>query len=364
MSVNIGITGLPRSGRTTIFNALTRGAAATHVAEASHIGIAKVPEPRLKTLADLLRYQKTVPVEAKYVDVAATVRGGGKDKGGSGELLAQLSTVDAVMNVVRAFTDASIPHPTGSLDVKRDIAAMNMELAFSDLIIIERRMEKIELSLKGAKAPERQLLLQEKDILLKFKAELEKDIPIREMPLSPAEARGIPNYQFLTAKPLLIVANIDEEQLAKAAATEAELKATYSRGKSRAITLCGKLEMELAQLDEKEARELRDGYGLKEAGLDRVIKVSYELLGLVSFFTIVSNEVRAWSVPTGTSAVKAASKIHSDMERGFIRAEVIHCDELARCGSLAEARKKGVLRLEGKDYAVRDGDVITFLFNV
>ncbi|MBI4266919.1 MAG: redox-regulated ATPase YchF [Chloroflexi bacterium] len=362
MSVNIGITGLPGSGKTTIFNALT-GGAGSRGGEAAHVGMAKVPEPRLKALADLLHYRKLVPVEARYIDVGASVKGAAKDKGTGGEFLAQLSTVDAIITVIRAFTDETVPHPEGSLDVDRDIAAMDLELAFSDLAIIERRMERIELSLKGAKAPERQALIQERETLLKFKADLEKDIPIREVQLAGAEARLIPGYQFLTAKPRLIVVNIGEGQLAEAS-LEAGLVSRHDTGKCRVITLCGKLEMELAQLDEGAAQELRAGYGMKEAGPERVIRVSYELLGLISFFTIVSNEVRAWSVPGGTSAVKAAGKIHSDMERGFIRAEVIGWDDLVKCGSMAEARKRGLLRLEGKDYVVRDGDVITFLFNV
>ncbi len=365
MNISIGITGLPKSGKTTIFNALTRGAG-SHAQEGlvSHVGIAKVPEPRLKILADLLHHQKVVPVEARYIDVGASAKGAATDKATGGEFLAQLSTVDAIIAVVRAFVDETIPHPEGSIDVKRDIAAMNLELAFSDLAIIERRMDRIGSSLKGAKAPERQALMQEKDALLRFKAELEKDIPIREVQLSATEVRLIPGYQFLSAKPLLIVVNIGEGQLPQAPSLEAELGSGYSKGKCRAITLCGELEMELSQLDDSAAREFRAEYGIKEAGLERIVKVSYELLGLVSFFTIVSGEVRAWSVQNGTSAVKAAGKIHSDMERGFIRAEVISCDDLVKCGTIVEARKRGLLRLEGKDYIVRDGDVITFLFNV
>ena len=201
-------------------------------------------------------------------------------------------------------------------------------------------------------------------MLTKLKAVLENDIPIRELELTTDEARTITSYQFLTAKPLLIVVNIGEEQLSQAVSLEAELNSRYSRPKCRLITLCGKLEMELAQLEDSAAEELRTEFGLKESGLDRVIKLSYELLGLISFFTIASGEVKAWSIQSGTNAHKAAGKIHTDMERGFIRAEVISYDDLVKCGSLSEARKKGLLRLEGKNYIVRDGDVITFLFNV
>ena len=368
MSIDIGIIGLAKSGKTTVFNALTRGKADTgsYTTESltSHVGIARVPEPRLQALADMLQPKRVVPAEVKYTDIGASVKSLAKDKGIGGEILNSLSTADALINVARAFTDESIPHPEGSLDVARDIASMNLELVFSDLAIIERRLERIKISLKGAKPPDCQAFLQEEETLNKFKTDLEKDIPIRELKLAPGEIKMIANYQFLTAKPLLTVVNIDEKQLPEAASLEADLNSRYAQEKCRIITLCGKLEMELAQLENSEAEEFRADFGLKESGLGRVIKASYELLGLISFFSTASGEVRAWSIPKGISALKAAGKIHSDIERGFIRAEVTGYDDLNKCGSLAEARKKGLLRLEGKDYAVQDGDVITFLFNV
>jgi GTP-binding protein YchF len=368
MSIDIGIIGLPQSGKTTIFNALTKGKADTtsHAAEGltPHIGIAKIPEPRLRVLDEMLHPRKVVPVEARYIDVGASVKGLVQDKGIGGELLNQISNTDAFISVVRAFADESVPHPEGSLDIRRDIATLNLELVFSDLAIIERRLERIDASLKGAKPPERQGLLREQEILIKFKADLEKDTPMRELALDPGESRIITNYQLLTAKPLLIVVNIGEAQLSQAASLEAELGALYSGENCRAITICGKLEMELDQMEDNEAQEFRAEFGLKESGLERTIKISYELLGLISFFTIASNEVRAWSIRKGTTAIKAAGKIHSDMEKGFIRAEGISYDDLVKCGGIAEARKQGLLRLEGKDYIVQDGDVITFLFNV
>jgi len=364
MSVDIGIIGLAKSGRTTIFNALTKGKVETgSYAQKDltpHVGIARVPEPRLKMLADMLHPKRVIPAEVRYLDIGASV----KDKAISSQFLTQLSNTDALINVVRAFIDESIPHIEGSLDVERDIATIDLELTFSDLAIIERRLEKIEVSLKGAKQLERQSLLREQELLMKVKANLEKELPIRGLKLTTDEARTIANYQFLTAKPLLIVVNIGEEQLSQAASLETELKTHYSRPKCGVIALCGKLEMELAQLENSAAEELRDEFGIRESGLDRTIKLSYELLGLISFFTIVSDEVKAWSVQNGTSAVKAAGRIHSDMERGFIRAEVISYDDLMKCSNLSEARKKGLLRLEGKNYTVQDGDVITFLFNV
>ena len=368
MSIDIGIIGLAKSGKTVIFNALTRGKVDNtgHSPESSaqHIGVTRILDSRLNVLTELLHSCKMVPVEAKYIDTGASLRGPVNAKGIGGELLNQLGNVDTLINVVRAFTDDSIPHVEGSLDIKRDITAMDLELAFSDLAIIERRIERIETFLKGAKPSERQVILKEQEMLTKFKAKLEQDIPVREMEISPGEARIIANYQLLTVKHLLIVVNIGEEQLAGVDSLETELSSGYLLGKRRVIALCGKLEMELAQLDESAAREFRAEYGLKESGLERIIRLSYELLGLISFFTTVSNEVRAWSIRRGTTALNAAGKIHSDMERGFIRAEVINCDDLVEYGGFAEARKRGRLRLEGKDYIIQDGDVITFLFNV
>ncbi len=368
MSVNTGIIGLAKSGRTTVFNALTGGKADTgsYTQEGltPHIGIAKVPEPRLNMLADMLHPKRTVPAEVTYIDIGASVKGLVKDAAISGQFLNQLANVDALINVVRAFTDESIPHPEGSLDIERDMAAMDLELAFSDLALLERRLERINIALKGAKQPERQNILREQETLTRVKADLEKDVPLRELSPTAEETRTLANYQFLTAKPLLVVVNIGEEQLSQAVSLEAELGPRYTRPKCRLITLCGKLEMELAQLDDNAAGSFRAEFGLSESGVDRVIKMSYELLGLISFFTIASGEVKAWSIPSSTSALKAAGKIHSDMERGFIRAEVISYSDLEKCGSLAEARKKGLLRLEGKNYIVQEGDVITFLFNV
>ena len=369
MSITIGIIGLAKSGKTTIFNALTHGKAlqgkgAYTTEMAAHVGVAKVPEPRLKALADMLHPKKVVPAEVGYIDIGATLKSLVKDKGIGGELLSRLSTVDALLNVVRAFKDDSIPHPEGSLNVERDITAMDLELIFSDLAIVERRLERIEISLKGAKAAERPPLLHEQQTLLKIKGELGKDVPVRDMKLTPEEARQISNFQLLTAKPMLIVVNVGEDQIGQIAALETDLSARYAKGGMRVMALCGKLEMEMTQLDEAASQEFRDTYGMKESGLDRIIKQSYELLGLISFFTIASGEVRAWTIQRGTTALKAAGKIHTDMEKGFIRAEVIAFNDLVKAGSLVEAKRKGLLRLEGKEHIVLDGDVITFLFNV
>ncbi len=363
MTIEIGIVGLAQSGKTTIFNALTGGKSDTR-SLAPHIGIAKVPEPRLKVLADMLHPKKVIHAEVSYIDIGASVKDLGGGKGVGGQILSQLSGAHALIDVVRSFADDTVPHIEGSLDVDRDIATANLELTLHDLGIIEHRLERIEESLKGAKPAERQALLPEQKLLSRLKTGLEKEQPIREMGVSPDEARLINNYQFLTAKPRLIVVNIGEEQIAEAQAMQDELNARYAQDGTKVITLCGELEMELTQLDDEAAKVFRAEYCLPETGLENVIKLSYELLGLISFFTTVSDEMKAWSIPKGTTALKAAGKIHSDIERGFIRAEVISYDDLLKCGTMAEAHKRGLLRQEGKGYIVQDGDVITFLFNI
>ncbi|MFC2003264.1 redox-regulated ATPase YchF [Chloroflexota bacterium] len=363
MSVDIGIIGPAKSGKTTTFSALTSGKADT-LGSAPNIGVAKIPDPRLKRLADMLQPKRVVAAEVRYIDIGASAKGMAKELAISGDLLNQLGQVETLINVVRAFTDESTPLLEGSVDIERDIASIDLELAFSDLAILERRLERIDISLKGAKPAERQGFLREQELLKKIKSSLEKDTPIRELKLSPEEAKATAGYQLLSAKPLLIVVNIGEEQLSQAESLEAELNTRYSRPNRGLLTICVKLESELSQLDNDDAEVFRAELGIKEPRAGRVINLSFQLLGLISFFTTVSNEVKAWPIQSGTSALKAAGKIHSDMERGFIRAEVISYDDLIKCGSLVEARKKGLLRLEGKNYIVQDGEVITFLFNV
>ena len=273
-----------------------------------------------------------------------------------------LITADALIQVVRIFEDANSPHPEGSVDPKRDMATLDLELAFSDLTIIERRLERLEKTLKGAKTTERGLYLKEQVLLQKIKAELEKEIPIRQQGLAEDELKMLSNYQFLTAKPLLVVLNIGEAQIPQAAQLESEIMLLYPQ--FAVVALCGKLEMELSQLSDTEAKEFREALGLTTPALDRVIDLSYHLLGLISFFTTASAELKAWTIHSGSAAPKAAGKVHSDMERGFIRAEVVSYSDLERCGNLVEARKRGLLRTEGKNCIVQDGDIVTFLFNV
>ncbi|UCC18049.1 MAG: redox-regulated ATPase YchF [Dehalococcoidales bacterium] len=364
--MEIGIIGLPGSGRTTVFNALTGGGSSGHATAgtSAHICTAFVPEPRLKVLNGIFNPGKVTYPSVTYIDIGASVKDMARDKGIGGKLLNQLSQVDALINIVRAFKNDAVPHTEGSLDVERDIANMNLELAFSDLVILERRLSRLEESLKGAKQAERAGFLREQETVGRIKADLENDIPVREMSLSEEEKRMLSGYQLLSAKPLIITVNIGEEQLPEAEKLLNEWNEKF-KGEKRAVTaICGELEMELTQLDGEVAEEFRSEYGLMESGADKIIKLSYDVLGLISFFTANQTELRAWSVPDGIEAQRAAGKIHSDMEKGFIRAEVTAYEDLVRCGSFSEAKKQGVLRLEGKTYPVRNGDVITFLFHV
>jgi GTP-binding protein YchF len=300
-----------------------------------------------------------------YIDVAASPSGGfGKGQGIAGPFLNALARTDALIHVVRLFENPAVPHVEGSVDAARDIASMNLELAFSDLAILERRVDRITAGLKAAKAQEREAAQLELDLLARIKADLEREIPLREQSLSDEERRSLEGYQFLTAKPLLLLLNLDEAQLADQQAIETRYREQFGRPGTDVAAICGTLEAELAQMTPEEAAEFRAEMGLPESSLDRAIRISYGLLGLVSFLTAGPDEVRAWTIQRGTLAPRAAGRIHTDIERGFIRAEVVRFDDLAGAGSMAEARKRGALRSEGRTYVMQDGDVVEFLFNV
>lgn len=361
MSLDIGIIGLAQSGRTTIFQAATGGV--PRPGEAAHVGVARVPDERIDRLSAMFNPKKTTYAEVKYLDLGASVKSL-TQSGVGGEALRELSNMDGLINVVRAFADDTVPHPQATVDAARDIEAMNLELTFSDLAILERRLGRIEQSMKSAKPAERPKFVAEQELLARLKTELENDIPLRNVALDDEERKAISGYQFLSAKPLLIVVNVGEDDLERVTEIESGLAARFAGEGCRLIAMCGKLEAELAAMDEASAAEFRADYSLTETGLARTVRASYELLDLISFFTVGPDEVRAWSITAGTPAQQAAGKIHSDIERGFIRAEVVAYEELIRTGSMPEAKKQGVLRLEGKTYIVKDGDIAHFLFNV
>ncbi len=318
----------------------------------------KVPDERLAVLSSMFKPRKTTYADVQYVDVAG-ISGGGRQGGGlPPALLNYISGADALLHVVRAFADDAVPHPEETVDPARDVAAVDLELAFSDLAIIERRLQRLEAEIGKMAGREREARLAERDLLTRFQESLEAETPIRDLELTDEEERMIRGYQFLTAKPLLIVLNIGEADLGNPPALE------YAHRRSAVVALCGKIEAELAQLDDEDAASFMEDLGISEPARDRVITLSYELLGLISFLTTGPDEVRAWPIRRNTIAVEAAGTIHSDIQRGFIRAEVVAYDDLVAAGSMPEAKKQGTVRMEGKQYIVKDGDICHFLFNV
>lgn len=362
--MQIGIVGLPNSTKTTIFNALTRSQVETTAYSTgqveTHAATVTVPDPRVDRLSALFRPRKTTYARIQYNDIAGLRVGIGKDDGLNGPLLNTIAQSDALLHVVRAFEDERVPHPNGPVDPVRDLSALDFEFIFSDLLIVERRMERLErnLSKKGDYA-ERQANQQDYDLLARIKETLEQEIPIRDLDLTPEEEKRLRGYQFLTAKPVQVVLNVGDD-----GDNTPDAHLSYSHRHSAVTCLRGALEMEISELDPEEAALFLAEYGIKEPGLNRMIRSSYELLGLQSFFTVGEDEVRAWTVPQGANAAEAAGTIHSDLERGFIRAETVSYDDMVAAGSMAQARKQGNVRLEGRDYVVQDGDILSIRFNV
>jgi GTP-binding protein YchF len=350
-----GIIGLPQVGKTSLFKILTKAKTESfgHSREA-HIGIAKVPDARLDKLAAQANTRKTVYATVEYADLAAI----GEDALKETSFLTSLRNVDAIIHVLRAFEDDTIPH-VGPIDPVRDIGNVEIELIVSDLSQIEKRLERVAKDMKKQKTAE---LEREHALLLRCKAQTEAEKPLREMELTPEEKKLVRGFVFLSQKPILYVLNISESTTlgadVEAAVAKYGLTEAAARPNSGATAICGKVEAELAEMEDEEAAEFLEGYGLTESGLVRLIRKSYELLGLASFFTVGEPETRAWTIPANCRAQEAAGAIHSDLEKYFIRAETIHWDTLLAAGSEAAARAAGTLRLEGKDYPVKDGDVL------
>lgn len=358
----IGIFGLPQSGKTTMFDAVTRGAA-THGHAGPNIGVVKVPDERLARLAEITQPKRIVHAEIEYVDIPAAT-GGSPAKGIGAEYLNVLQACDALLVVCRAFHDPSVPQVEEGVDPYRDAATLEFELMLSDLGVLERREERIESQLRTAKSLDRDALRKEQTLIGAIRKALEAEVPVRDQRLAPEAAPLLQNFQLLSAKPLMVVFNIDEHDIARAAGIEAEMAERLGGPHVATATVCGKLEMELAQMSPEDETEFRASLGAGEPALDRLAQVSYRVLGLVTFLTVAGDETRAWAIRDGTNALEAAGKVHTDMQRGFIRAEVVAFRDLDRTGSLAEARKQAVLRSEGKGYVMQDGDVVNFLFNV
>ncbi len=365
--MQLGIVGLARSGKTTVFNAVTRGTAQVGAYSSStqpNVGVVNVPDERVDRLAAMYHPKKKTYATIQYVDFPAAGESFGKGEGPAGKFINELARMDALIHVVRAFEDETVPHPEVTIDAARDAATMDLELAFADLSIIEKRLQRLETEMRSIKAGERDALQRTKDVLTRLKAGLEAETPIREQPMSDEDWKSLEGSQFLTALPLLVIVNIGERDLARRGELEAECRRAQQRTGREAAVFCGKFEMELNDLSDEEAAEFRASAGVTESGMAGAIRLSYELLGLISFLTAGPDECRAWTVARGSTAPEAAGKIHSDLRRGFIRAEVIRFADLMACGSEAEARKRGLLRTEGKQYIVQDGDILNILFNV
>ncbi len=353
------LIGLPSSGKTTLFQLMTSIHDAPRGKGDVNIGISKVPDQRLDTLTAMYNPRKRVPATVEFTDIAGPARSGAQALVD----VAGYKNADALVHVIRAFREASVPHPSSSIDPARDAQAMEDELILADLGVAERRLERIEKDLKRGKSTE---LDKERDLVQRCKDALEHGTPLRALQLAGDDLKRLRGFQFLSAKPLLLVINLDEADIADVgsdlsrAADKTGLTAFLAHASTRAVALCAKIELEISQLEGADAAAFLSDLGLTESGLDRVIRTSYDLLGYISFFTVGEDECRAWSIARGTPAQLAAGEIHSDISRGFIRAEVVAYDALVGRGTMAACRDHGEVRLEGKEYVVQDGDIINF----
>jgi len=354
------LVGLPSSGKTTLFQLMTSIHDAPKGKGDVNIGISKVPDERLDKLTAMYNPKKRVPATVEFTDIIAAGRAAGPQALVD---VAGYKNADALVHIVRTFEDPSIPHPSGSIDAARDAQTMEDELILADLSVAERRLERIEKDLKRGKSTE---LQKERDLVQRCKEALEHGTPLRALQLTGDDLKMLRGFQFLSAKPLLLVINLDENDLADVgadvarAAEKTGLTSFLAHAATRAVALCAKIELEISQLGADDAKTFLADLGLTESGLDRVIRTTYDLLGYISFFTVGEDECRAWSIARGTNAQLAAGEIHSDIQRGFIRAEVVPYDALIARGSMHICREHGEVRLEGKDYIVQDGDIINF----
>jgi len=365
--MKLGIVGLPNVGKSTLFNSLTKaGAESANYPFCTidpNVGVVTVPDERLKKLGDLYHSKKVTPAVIEFVDIAGLVKGASKGEGLGNQFLSNIREVDAIVHVVRCFEDSNIVHVDGSINPVRDIETINLELVFSDIEILERRIAK---TTKGARMDKTQA--KELKLLERVKAHLEDGRLAKTFETEDEdEENWLKEYNLLTAKPVIYAANVAEEDLAEDGAGNPfvqEVKKNASEEQCEVFVICAQIEQEIAELDDEEKAMFLEELGLKESGLEKLIKASYSLLGLISYLTSGEDETRAWTIKKGTKAPQAAGKIHSDFERGFIRAEVVNYQDLLDCGSLAAAKEKGLVGLEGKEYIVQDGDVILFRFNV
>ncbi|HEY5625899.1 MAG TPA: DUF933 domain-containing protein [Dehalococcoidia bacterium] len=360
--MDLAIVGLSFSGKTAVFKALTAGhGSASADGRGEAIGAVKIPDERLQKLGELVGAKKITPVEIVLHDMPALFERGAAPSGSAAESLAR---ADALIQVARAFERDDVPHPAGTIDADRDIAAFEAEMLLNDLGIIDRRLEKIDTVSRTARKEEREAAQREADMLKRVKAHLDDEKPLRDVITDEAEIKALANFGLLTLKPMLILINIGESDVAGRDAIEAGSREKYAKKRTSVAALCARLEAELAELPPDEAKEFREDMSAGEGATDNVLEAIREMLGLVTFFTAGEKDTRAWTIPSGATALQAAGRIHTDIERGFIRAEVIAWDKLLELGSHNEARKAGQLRQEGRTYVVQEGDVINVLFNV
>ncbi len=366
--MQIAIVGLARSGKTTVFNSLTKGDAETggFGGLTVNTGVVKVPDERLTKLTELFKPRKEVPADVTYVDLPApaTTAEGEPHADIPADQLARLRNADAMLHVVRVFESDAVPHPLLSIDPVRDIEQLELEFTLADLSVVEKRLERLKNSGRSGTAAEKEANEREEIVLRKLLPALTDGTPIRDVELDADESHRIRGFRFLTEKPVLVLLNVGESDLSRADELVTEVEGQIGHAQTEVAQMSAQIEMEIGQLDEEEAAIFRDDLGLEGSSMVRVIRASYHLLGLVSFFTAGEDETRAWTIKRGSDAVEAAGTIHSDLARGFIRAEVIGWEQLLELGSMAEAKKVGLVRSEGKTYEVQDGDVIEVLFNV
>ena len=363
----LGIIGFERSGKTSLFNAVTGSEHAVGFAthQDSHVGVAKVPDARLDRLSAMYRPRKTTPASLSYADFpGAPFRGDGGGDGPGARFLDELSQQDALIHVVRAFENDAVPHPRERVDPARDIEDMLLELVFADMALIEKRLDRIAAETKAMKAAERERADYDAALLRRLNDELAEGRPVRAVALGEAERKELRHYRFLTDRPLLTLLNIDEADAGRAAEIAAQFRPADEPAGTATAAACAALEMELLGLSDAEAAEYRREIGAAEGALEASVRLSYQILGLISFFTVGEDECRAWTIRAGENAQQAAGHIHSDLARGFIRAEVTPWQDLLDAGSEAEARKRALQHTEGKEYVVQDGDVVHVLFNV
>lgn len=365
--MKLGIVGLPNVGKSTLFNSLTKaGAESANYPFCTidpNVGVVTVPDERLGVLGEMYRTKKIIPAAIEFVDIAGLVKGASKGEGLGNQFLANIREVDAVVHVVRCFEDGNVVHVDGDIDPLRDIETINLELIFSDLEVLERRLSKVSKAARMDKTCAKELALLER-----IKEHLESGKPAKTMEADDEDERALlREYNLLTYKPVIYAANVAEEDLADDGASNGEVaKVRKFAGQedSEVFVICAQIEQEISELDEDEKAMFLEELGLSESGLEKLIRASYHILGLMSFLTAGEDETRAWTIKIGTKAPQAAGKIHSDFERGFIKAEVVNYRDLLEQGSLSAAREKGLVGIEGKDYVVKDGDVILFRFNV